>query len=58
MAHMDAPRNWGVSKTGSFGLAAVIRGRLHERPLSSLRTGTDHWSLPLWDQNSRAFEAR
>ncbi len=25
MAHMDAPRNWGVSRTGSFGLKADVR---------------------------------
>ncbi len=33
MAHMDAPRNWGVSKTGSFGLEAVFRSTLHDRLL-------------------------
>ncbi len=25
MANMDAPRNWGVSKTGRFGLEADVR---------------------------------
>ncbi len=33
MANMDAPRNWGVSKTGRFGLKAVDQPELCERQL-------------------------